>query len=54
MPLVGNVPSQNIELAEVQSHKEGRGMIICPYCNSTFESKDEITRHIDETHIFNS
>jgi len=29
-------------------------MIICPYCNSTFESKDEITRHIDESHILNS
>jgi signal-transduction protein with cAMP-binding, CBS, and nucleotidyltransferase domain len=54
MSIVGAVPSQSIELAEVQSHKEGTGMIICPYCNSTFENKNEITRHIDETHIFNS
>jgi len=58
MSLVGNTPSQSIELAEVQLPKEliveGRGMIICPYCNSTFESKDEITRHIDESHILNS
>ena len=58
MSLVGNTPSQGIELAEVQLPKEliveGRGMIICPYCNSTFESKDEITRHIDESHILNS
>jgi signal-transduction protein with cAMP-binding, CBS, and nucleotidyltransferase domain len=58
MSVVGNVPSQSIELAEVQLHKdligEGIGMTICPYCNSTFETKDDITRHIDETHIFNS
>ena len=58
MSLVGNTPSQSIELAEVQLPKEliveGRGMIICPYCNSTFENKDEITKHIDESHILNS
>ena len=55
MSLVGNIPSQSKELAEVQLPKDltGRGIISCPYCNSTFGSKNDITRHIDE-HILNS
>jgi signal-transduction protein with cAMP-binding, CBS, and nucleotidyltransferase domain len=58
MSVVGNIPSQSIELAEVQLPNDliavGRGIISCPYCNSTFESKNDITRHIDESHILNS
>ena len=58
MSVIGNIPSQSIELAEVQLSKDlivgGKGIINCAYCNSTFESKDKITRHIDETHILNS
>ena len=58
MSVVGNIPSQSIELADVQLPKElvgaGRGIISCPYCNSTFESKNEITRHIDEIHLLDS
>jgi hypothetical protein len=58
MSVVGNIPSQSKELAEVQLPKDliagGRGIISCPYCNSTFESKNDITRHIDESHILNS
>jgi CBS-domain-containing membrane protein len=58
MSVVGNIPSQSIELAEVQLPEDlvagGRGIISCHYCNSTFESKNDITRHIDERHILNS
>jgi hypothetical protein len=57
MSVVGNIPSQSIELAEVQLPKDligGGGIISCPYCRSTFESKDEIKRHIDETHLLDS
>ncbi|HXX99235.1 MAG TPA: CBS domain-containing protein [Candidatus Bathyarchaeia archaeon] len=58
MSVVGNIPSQSIELAEVQLPEDlvagGRGVISCPYCNSTFECKNDITRHIDERHILNS
>jgi signal-transduction protein with cAMP-binding, CBS, and nucleotidyltransferase domain len=58
MSVVGNIPSQSIELAEVQLPNDliavGRGIISCPYCNCTFESKNDITRHIDESHILNS
>jgi signal-transduction protein with cAMP-binding, CBS, and nucleotidyltransferase domain len=56
--VVGNIPNQSIELAEVQLPKDliegGRGIISCPYCNSTFENKNETTRHIDETHLLDS
>ncbi|HYA83998.1 MAG TPA: CBS domain-containing protein [Candidatus Bathyarchaeia archaeon] len=58
MSVVGNIPSQSIELAELQLPEDlvagGRGIISCPYCNSTFECKNDITRHIDECHILNS
>jgi signal-transduction protein with cAMP-binding, CBS, and nucleotidyltransferase domain len=55
MSVVGSIPSQSIQLAEVQLPKDliggGRAIMSCPYCRSTFESKDEITKHIDETHL---
>ncbi|MGB6671610.1 MAG: hypothetical protein WBE34_04170, partial [Candidatus Nitrosopolaris sp.] len=58
MSVVGNTPSQSIELAEVQLPKDpvggGRGIIGCPYCRSTIESRDKIKRHIDETHLLES
>ena len=58
MSVVGNIPSQSIELAEVQLPEDlvaaGRGIINCPYCNSKFECKNDITKHIDEHHILNS
>ena len=58
MSVVGNIPSQSIQLAEVQLPEDlvaaGRGIISCPYCNSKFECKNDITRHIDERHILNS
>jgi signal-transduction protein with cAMP-binding, CBS, and nucleotidyltransferase domain len=58
MSVVGNIPSQSIELAEVQLPKDliggGRGIISCLYCRSTFESRDKIKRHIDETHLLES
>jgi signal-transduction protein with cAMP-binding, CBS, and nucleotidyltransferase domain len=58
MSVVGNIPSQSIDLAEVQLPNDliggGRGIISYPYCRLTFESKDKITRHIDETHLLES
>jgi hypothetical protein len=58
MSVTRNIPSQSIELAEVQLPEDLfagiRGIISCTYCNSTFECKNDITRHIDERHILNS
>jgi signal-transduction protein with cAMP-binding, CBS, and nucleotidyltransferase domain len=55
MSLIGNIPSQSIELAELQTPKDltvlGTSIIRCPYCDLTYENKGEITKHIDEAHI---
>jgi signal-transduction protein with cAMP-binding, CBS, and nucleotidyltransferase domain len=56
MSIVGSNPNQNIDLAEVElrsnSTVTGRKiMIICPYCQSKFEDKDQLSRHIDRIHV---
>lgn len=52
--IVGNIPSQGIDLAEVESPKGSRNeIIICPYCQQRFDGKDKIVRHIDDAHLLN-
>jgi signal-transduction protein with cAMP-binding, CBS, and nucleotidyltransferase domain len=56
LSIVGSNPNQNIDLAEVElpsnSTVTGRKiMIICPYCQSKFEDKDQLSRHIDRIHV---
>jgi len=56
MSFVGNYPNQNIELAEVElpsgsASPARKIMIICPYCQSKFEDKDQLSRHIDRIHL---
>ena len=55
MSIVGNVPSDKLDLAEVElpaSVIEGEATkIICPYCQSQFKDKAEISKHIDRIHI---
>ena len=55
MSIVGNVPSDKVDLAEVELpvsliQREG-AKIICPYCQSQFKDKAEISKHIDRIHI---
>jgi CBS-domain-containing membrane protein len=55
MSIVGNIPSENIDLADIELPDEVIGMkaakIICLYCQSRFESKLEMSKHIDRIHI---
>lgn len=56
MSIVGSNTNQTIDLAEVElpsnSVVTGRKiMIICPYCQSKFEDKDQLSRHIDRIHL---
>lgn len=44
--VVGNIPSQSVELVEVDTSK-----ISCPYCGSKFENKEDLSKHIDRLHI---
>jgi CBS domain-containing protein len=50
--LVGNLRSQSIELAELEIPNASISSgTICPYCNSKFLSKDEMSKHIDRLHL---
>lgn len=57
---IGNIPSQGIDLAEVELPGETPSdnisklaTIICPYCQSTFEHKEKIDEHINRVHLLN-
>jgi CBS domain-containing protein len=47
--VVGNIPSQSIELASIEALKTYGAA--CPYCGSKFENRDEMSRHIDRIHL---
>ncbi len=50
--IVGNTPSQSVELVEVDLPSgSAAGKIACPYCGSIFESKEDLSKHIDRLHI---
>ena len=55
MSIVGNVPSDKLDLAEVELPtnviEREAAKIICPYCQSRFENKNEMSKHIDRIHI---
>jgi CBS domain-containing protein len=57
---IGNIPNQGIDLAEVELPGEipsenigNLAVIICPYCQSTFEDKRKIDKHMDTVHLLN-
>jgi signal-transduction protein with cAMP-binding, CBS, and nucleotidyltransferase domain len=57
---IGNIPSQGIDLAEVELPGEtpteniGKpAAIICPYCQTSFEDKGKIDKHMDTVHLLN-
>jgi CBS domain-containing protein len=55
MSVVGNVPSDKVDLAEVELPtsviEREETKIICPYCQSQFNDKAEMSKHIDRIHI---
>lgn len=52
MSLVGNMPVNNIELAELSVPQEPNLLSVsCPYCESIFSDKIELSRHIDRIHL---
>jgi CBS domain len=55
MSITGNIPTNNLDLAELEVppdiiQKENI-KIICPYCQSKFKSNAEMSKHIDQIHI---
>ena len=55
MSIVGNVASDKVDLAEVElpnnAIERGATKVICPYCQSQFKDKSEMSKHIDRIHI---
>jgi len=45
--VVGDVHKAHISIAEIDMPKG----VLCPYCGSRFESKEELSKHIDRMHI---
>lgn len=46
--IVGNMPGKAVELVQFDSTP---GRVTCPYCGSGFESKHDLSRHVDRLHI---
>jgi CBS domain-containing protein len=55
MSIIGNVPSDKVDLAQVEMPtnviEREATKIICPYCQSQFKDKAEMSKHIDRIHI---
>jgi len=56
MSIVGNMPTESLELAEIESPNAGSTVeqvirIVCPYCESKFDNKADLSKHIDGIHL---
>jgi CBS domain-containing protein len=53
--ITGNSPSNNIDLAELEVSpdivQKENIKIVCPYCQSKFQTTAEMSKHIDQIHI---
>ena len=47
--IMGHDSSRSIELADVEVPKQVQ--IMCPYCQSKFENKQDLSKHIDRLHL---
>jgi signal-transduction protein with cAMP-binding, CBS, and nucleotidyltransferase domain len=50
LSVTGNIPSKSIEAGQVEATRGNDGLV-CPYCGSGFESKQDLSKHIDRLHI---
>lgn len=50
--VVGNSFGKNIELADVElPDKITQYKVLCPYCQSKFDNKQDLSKHIDRLHL---
>ena len=50
------MPAEGLELAEIESPTPGSSAeqvirIVCPYCESKFDNKADLSKHIDRIHL---
>jgi signal-transduction protein with cAMP-binding, CBS, and nucleotidyltransferase domain len=48
--IIGNSREKNIELAEIEP-PGAKNTIACPYCQSKFENKEDLSKHMDRLHL---
>ena len=52
MSIVGNMPIRNIDLAELEAPAPPLNVTVnCPYCQSKFNGKKDLSSHIDRIHL---
>ena len=52
MSLVGNMPIRNIDLVELEASATPSNVNVnCPYCQSKFNGKRDLSSHIDRIHL---
>jgi signal-transduction protein with cAMP-binding, CBS, and nucleotidyltransferase domain len=52
MSIVGNMPTRNVELIELEKPPTSQSPdLSCPYCESKFVDKMELSKHIDRIHL---
>lgn len=52
MSIVGNIPTRNVELIELENPQTSQSPgLSCPYCESKFVGKMELSKHIDRIHL---
>lgn len=49
--IIGNNPNESVELAEVELPSTVESKVMCPYCQSRFSNKEELSKHIDRLHL---
>lgn len=52
MSIVGNAPTRSLDLAEIEIPTPQNNLSIrCPYCQSEFMGKSDLSSHIDRIHL---
>ena len=50
LSVIGNSPSKSVETGQIETSSILTG-VTCPYCGSGFESKQDLSKHVDRLHI---
>ena len=48
---MGNNHDDSVALAEVELPAALESKVMCPYCQSSFSNKEELSKHIDRLHL---
>lgn len=49
--IIGNNHKESVQLAEVGLPETVESKVMCPYCQSRFSNKEELSNHIDRLHL---